>query len=96
MVTHDRGQQTYRVKWSPLLGPVARSAHLSLDFRQLKELTECRPLVLHRLLYPEATTSPRYIREVAPSRRHRYQFRLYLVRAYKRLGEADPNAAGQR
>jgi hypothetical protein len=46
-------------------------------------------------LYPQATTSPRYVGEVALSRRHRYQFRLYFVRAYKpRIGR--PNAAGQR
>lgn len=49
-------------------------------------------------LYPQATTSPRYIGEVALSRRHRYQFRLYLVRAYKprigrpkRRGPKKPN-----
>jgi hypothetical protein len=34
-------------------------------------------------LYPQATTSPRYVGEVALSRRHGYRFRLYLVRAYK-------------
>jgi len=43
-------------------------------------------------LYPEATTVPRYVGEVALSRRHRYLFRLYLVRAYKtRVG--SPSAA---
>jgi hypothetical protein len=34
-------------------------------------------------LYPEATTVPRYVGEVALSRRHGYRFQLYLVRAYK-------------
>jgi hypothetical protein len=38
-------------------------------------------------LYPEATAEPRYVDEVALSRRHRYRFRLYLVRAHKpRIG----------
>lgn len=34
-------------------------------------------------LYPEATAKPSYVGEVALSKRHRYRFRLYLVRAYK-------------
>jgi hypothetical protein len=34
-------------------------------------------------LYPEATSEPRYVGEVALSRRHQYRFRLYLVRAHK-------------
>jgi hypothetical protein len=38
-------------------------------------------------LYPEATSEPRYVGEVALSRRHQYRFRLYLVRAHKpRIG----------
>src|SRR6478752_5621392 len=54
-------------------------------------------------LYPQATTSPRYIGEVALSRRHRYQFRVYLVRAYKprigrpkRRGPKKPNTTRKR
>jgi hypothetical protein len=35
-------------------------------------------------LYPHATVQPRYVGEVALSRRHQYRFRLYLVRAYTR------------
>jgi hypothetical protein len=34
-------------------------------------------------LYPNATAVPRYLGEMALSRRHNYRFRLYLVRAYK-------------
>lgn len=38
-------------------------------------------------LYPDATAEPRYVGEVALSRRHQYRFRLYLVRAHKpRIG----------
>jgi len=38
-------------------------------------------------LYPLATPNPRYLGEVSLSRRHRYLFRLYLVRAHKtRIG----------
>jgi len=38
-------------------------------------------------LYPEATSEPRYVGEMALSRRHHYRFRLYLVRAHKpRIG----------
>lgn len=33
-------------------------------------------------LYPTATPAPRYVGEVALSKRHSYRFRLYLVRAY--------------
>src|SRR5882672_2723955 len=54
-------------------------------------------------LYPEATTSPRYVGEVALSRRHRYLFRLYLVRAYRarvgrppRRGPKKPNTTMYR
>ena len=54
-------------------------------------------------LYPEATTVPRYIGEVALSRRHRYHFRLYLVRAYRtrvgrppRRGPKRPNTTMYR
>ena len=38
-------------------------------------------------LYPDAASEPRYVGEVALSRRHKYRFRLYLVRAHKpRIG----------
>jgi hypothetical protein len=38
-------------------------------------------------LYHEATTTPSYVGEVALSKRHRYRFHLYLVRAHKpRIG----------
>ncbi|HEY9153558.1 MAG TPA: IS4 family transposase [Opitutaceae bacterium] len=54
-------------------------------------------------LYPEASTVPRYVGEVALSRRHRYVFRLYLVRAYKtrvgrppRRGPKKPNTTMYR
>lgn len=54
-------------------------------------------------LYPEATTVPRYVGEVALSRRHHYLFRLYLVRAYKarvgrppRRGPKQPNTTMYR
>jgi hypothetical protein len=54
-------------------------------------------------LYPQATTAPRYLGEVALSRRHRYLFRLYLVRAHKtrvgrppRRGPKKPNTTMYR
>ena len=34
-------------------------------------------------LYAQATPKPRYVGEVALSKRHHYRFHLYLVRAYK-------------
>jgi len=49
-------------------------------------------------LYPTATAAPRYVGEVALSKRHHYRFQLYLVRAYRprvgrppRRGPKKPN-----